>query len=92
MGLYHDDGLCVTEIREGELTEFREKIVKVFEKEGLKIEYAEHLLKSVNFLDVTMHMETREYEPYRKPGPPPKYVYQDSNHPPAIVKNLPAMM
>ena len=47
--MYRDDGLCVTEIREGEMTEFREKIVQVFEKEGLKIEYAEHLLKSVNF-------------------------------------------
>ena len=92
MGLYRDDGLCVTVIREGELTEFREKIVQVFEKEGLKIEYAEHLLKSVNFLDVTMHMETGEYEPFRKPGPPPKYVHRESNHPPAIVKNLPAMI
>ena len=39
-----------------------------------------------------MHLQTGEYEPYRKDGPPPMYVHHDSNHPPAIVRNLPSMI
>ena len=53
---------------------------KLREKEGFDIETAKHLLKSVNFLDVTMHMETGEYEPFRKPGPPPTQPALHTKH------------
>ena len=44
---------------------FEEEIRNVFEGEGLKLDTeGGHLTKSVNFLDVRMHLDTGEYEPY----------------------------
>ena len=43
----------------------------------------------MNFLDVTLDLETGLYKPFRKPGDRPLYVSAHSNHPPQILKNLP---
>ena len=44
---------------------------------------------SVNFLDVTLETDG-SYKPYRKPNGITKYVNKASNHPPSILKNIPA--
>ena len=44
----------------------------------------------MDYLDVSMDLETGLYVPYRKPGDRPLYVSAQSNHPPQIIKNLPA--
>ena len=67
------------------------KIHAVFKSEALSVKISK-LTKSVNFLDVRMHLDTGEYEPYRKEETLPKYVNRDSNHLPAIIRNLPAMI
>ena len=46
-------------------------------------------LKSVDFLDINMDISTGVFKPYVKPNNVPLYVHKDSNHPPAIIKNLP---
>ena len=46
-------------------------------------------LTRVNFLDITLDLETGLYKPFRKPGDRPLYVSAHSNHPPQILKNLP---
>ena len=38
----------------------------------------------VNFLDVTFNLTNGSYKPYMKPNNKLSYVYQQSNHPPAL--------
>ena len=51
---------------------------------------AQSNLKIVNYLDVTLNLSTRKYYPYRKPDNYPLYINANSNHPPSIIKHLPA--
>ena len=46
----------------------------------------------VNFLDATLDMPSGKYWPYRKPNSNPLYINKNSNHPPTITKQLPAMV
>ena len=46
-------------------------------------------LKCVDYLDVTLNLNTGTYQPYRKPNDNPLYVNRLSNHPPAIIKQIP---
>ena len=43
----------------------------------------------MNFLDVTMDLETGKYKPHNKPGNTPLYINVKSDHPPNIIKNSP---
>ena len=43
-----------------------------------------------DFLDVTLNLSTRSFYPFRKPNDRPIYIHKLSNHPPNIIKNLPA--
>ena len=90
-GLYRDDGLVATPLTSQQAEKMSKSIHAVFKSEDLTVKISE-LTKSVDFLDVRMHLDTGEYEPYRKEETLPKYVNRDSNHPPAIVRNLPAMI
>ena len=47
-------------------------------------------MKAINFLDVTLNLTTRKYQPYKKPDDNPLYINILSNHPPNIIKNLPS--
>ena len=46
--------------------------------------------KVVNFLDVTLDLNTGKFKPYTKPMSTPLYVHSQSNHPPNIIRNIPA--
>ena len=46
-------------------------------------------ITSVDFLDVTFHLNTESYQPFRKPNNEPKYIDISSNHPPQVLKQLP---
>ena len=46
--------------------------------------------KVVNFLDITLDLDSELYKPYMKPNDTPLYVDKHSNHPPSIIHNLPA--
>ena len=43
----------------------------------------------VNFLDVTFDLSSGTYKPYMKPNNKLLYVLRLSNHPPAMLKNIP---
>ena len=45
--------------------------------------------KVVEILDVKLDLENESYGPFFKPGDKPIYVNSKSNHPPAILKNIP---
>ena len=46
-------------------------------------------LKVVNYLDVTLNLNDGSYRPYNKPNDEIMYIHKESNHPPAITKQLP---
>ena len=56
---------------------------------GLKITIQSNL-KVADFLDVTLHLATRSFYPFRMPIDRPIYIHKLSNHPLNIIKNLPA--
>ena len=43
----------------------------------------------VDFLDITLDLRTGSYKPYKKPNDCINYIHKESNHPPAIINNLP---
>ena len=87
-GLYRDDGLAVADTTPRNVEKIRQKIVKIMEEFGLKITSCANQ-KIVQFLDVTLDLASESYKPYIKPGDRPLYVNKESNHPPAVVKNIP---
>ena len=90
IGLYRDDGLAVLRNTTGSAAErIRKSLTAVFAGHGLKVTIDTNL-KVVNFLDVTFNLSTGGYMPHRKPGDTPQYINTHSNHPPSIIKQLPA--
>ena len=49
-------------------------------------------LPNVNFLDVTLNLNTGKLHPYSKPNNTPLYVHNKSNHPATILRNIPLPM
>ena len=88
VGLYRDDGLCVSNATPRLTEKLRQKIVKIFKDNDLGTTSAANL-QQVQFLDVTLDLKNEIYKPYIKPGDKPTYVHSDSNHPPSILKNIP---
>ena len=90
IGLYRDDGLALIEGNSPRLADkARKDLSSAFQELGLKIT-AEVNYKTVNFLDVTLNLTSKLYKPYRKPNNEPLYIHKESNHPPSIIKHLPA--
>ena len=87
IGLYRDDGLCVSELTARLAEKARQKIVQIFRKNGVKITSTANL-SQVQFLDVTLDLNLEIYKPFIKPGDKPIYVHSKSNHPPSILKNI----
>ena len=64
-------------------------LIKIFKHPfdlSLKIEPPS---KTVNFLDITLDINTGMFKPFIKPNNQIKYVHAKSNHPPATLKNIP---
>ena len=59
-----------------------------FKENGLSLE-SEWNLKTVNYLDITLHLNTDTYKPYRKPNDETLYIRAKSNHSAGILKQLP---
>ena len=88
VGLYRDDGLAVSGASRRQNENMSKQIAKIFENFNLKITSEENS-KRVDFLDMIFDLDDESYEPYNKPGNIPQYVHRLSNHPPAIIKNIP---
>ena len=90
IGLYRDDGLAVFRGVSGSVCErIKKDITRSFNQLGLRITIQTNI-KSVNFLDVTFDLRNGKYYPYRKPNDRPLYINRSSNHPPLILRQLPA--
>ena len=89
IGLYRDDGLAVLRGASGPAAERMKKLLtQHFKTLGLRITIRTNL-RVVDFLDLTMDLESGKHFPYRKPNDAPTYVHKLSNHPPSILRNIP---
>ena len=92
MGLYRDDGLghyLRNTLSGPQLERLKKDVIKFFKDKGFAITI-EFRLHKADFLDVTFDLTNASYVPYRKPNDVPTYVHRLSNHPPAVIKQLPA--
>ena len=88
--LYRDDGLGIHEhMTPRNMENTKKKLHRLFESFGLKITLDPHLSR-VDFLDVTMCLHDDSFKPFRKPNDTPTNIHRDSNHPPHVIKNIPA--
>ena len=90
IGLYRDDGLAAfRNMGPRTADKIKKQFIDTFKEYGLKITI-ESNLKIVNYLDITLDLSNGKYYPYRKHGNTPQYINAKSNHPPQIIKQLPA--
>ena len=90
VGLYRDDGLVLLRNASGPQSEWtRKDITREFKKQGLNISISTNL-KICNFLDVTLNLTDGTHYPYRKSNNETLYIDTNANHPPTIIKYLPA--
>ena len=88
IGLYRDDGLAVLQQTPRATERIKKEICHIFRQCDLKITI-EANKKVVNFLDVTLDLNTEKFKPYSKTSNTPLYVHSKSNHPPNIIRNIP---
>ena len=88
-GLYRDDGLGITRKLPGPTaSNLTKNIIALFQQYGLKITVTTNL-PTVNFLDITLNMVNKIYQPYNKPNNVLSYVNAYSNHPASVLKQIP---
>ena len=85
VGLYRDDGLVLLRnASEPQSERTRKDITREFKRQGLNISISANLkICTLNLTDGTNY-------PYRKPNNETLYIDTNSNHPPTIIKQLPA--
>ena len=89
VGLYRDDGLALFKnINDHRADKIRKEFHQLFKENGLSLEIKCNL-KTVNYLDITLDLNTGTYKPYRKPNDQTLYIHAQSNHPANILKQLP---
>ena len=66
----------------------KKELCKIFQSHGLKITI-EANVKVTNFLEVTLNLNTHQHQPYLKPNSTTSYVHRKSNHPPAVLYDIP---
>ena len=89
IGLYRDDGLMYIPNSNGPNTSsIQKKIIRAFKLLSFKIEISSNN-KIVNFLDVTLDLSNNIYKPFIKMNQSPSYINVNSNHPKAIIKQVP---
>ncbi len=86
--LYRDDGLAASDKTERQIDNIKKQLVKLFQKFGLQITITVNT-KVVDFLDITLNLNSGLHQPFNKPGNKIDYVDNRSNHPPNIKKNIP---
>ena len=91
IGLYRDGGLaCFGNINLSQAERIRKEFISTFKTEFKLSITSDTNLKIVNFLDVTLNLNTRTHElTINLTINPSLYINIDLNHPRKIIKNLP---
>ena len=88
MGLYRDDGLAALNKTPREIGNIKKYICETFNEHNLELTIKANK-KTVNFLDVTLDLNSSTYKPYTKPDKVIQYVNRESNHPPSVLRSIP---
>ena len=89
IGLYRDDGLGIMRrIGKPEVERRKKRIIHIFKQHNLKVTIAANLHTS-QYLDVEFDLKNNAYRPYKKPNNETLYINKLSNHPPAVIKQVP---
>ena len=89
IGLYRDDGLVISKGNPKAIENIKKDICHIFKTNGLRITI-EANKQIVNFLDVTFNLTNNTHHPYMKANTTLQYVHKEGNHPPVVIKNIPA--
>ena len=88
-GLYRDNGLALFKNINGHgADKIPKEFHQLFKENGLSLEI-ECNLKTVNYIDITLDLNTGTYKPYRKPNDETLSIHVKSDHPANILKQLP---
>ena len=87
-GKFRDDGLSISWLTPRETENAAKNLSQIYASYGLKLEVKTNL-SVVDYLDITLDLNTGLYAPYMKPNDVKNYVHKMSNHPPAVIKNIP---
>jgi hypothetical protein len=90
-GLYRDDALIVCSLRPRQTELKKKEICRIFKEKKLSVTIQANL-KVANFLNVTLDLNSELYKPFMKSINAISYINKDSNHPPSIVRNIPAVV
>ena len=82
IGAYKDDWLGVSSQTARCTEKTRQQLEQIFRANGLSLDFVAVNKKIVNFLDITLNLESGLYEPYMKKNNQIFYVHNKSNHPP----------
>ena len=86
--IYRDDGLPLLRNLKGQETDkVRKNVIRVFKDIGFSLE-VETNLKEVDFLDVSLNLRNKTYQPYKKTNNGLLYIHSLSNHPPNVLKQI----
>ena len=89
VGLYRIDGIIYIPNSNGpNSSSIQKKIIRAFKLLGFKIEISSNN-KIDNFLDVTLDLSNNTYKPFIKIDQSLSYININSNHPKAIIKQVP---
>ena len=72
-----------------QLERIKKSLENAFKDFGLEI-VAESNLRIVNYLDVTLNLNDGSFRPCDKPDDIIQYINKEFNHPPNLIKHLPA--
>jgi hypothetical protein len=89
IGLYRDDGLAAFNKTPKEIELIKKHLCRFFHEYGLKITIDANK-KIVDYLDITLNLNTGCYMPYMKENNTILYVNSQSNHPKSVLNNIPA--
>lgn len=92
VGLYRDDGIAaIPKMTARRIDILKRELHASTKSLGLNIEIEAPLIKT-EFLDVVFDLQNHKFSPYRKPNSEIRYVNAKSNHPPAVLKEIPNMI
>ena len=76
-----DDGLAETSSSPRQIEVINKIIKATYRKHGLEVTCEDNVSKQVDFLDITMNLDTDTFKPFKKENTVPLYIHTQSNHP-----------
>ena len=90
IGFYRNDGLSIFRNKsDTQLEKMKKKLQRLFKEYDQEIT-VESNLEIVNYLDVTLNLKDSSCRACHKPDDQIQYIHTESNHPPNIIKHIPA--